>query len=105
MRNAILKNGGYRGPLNWYRASLRGYNNDDEAAIPEDRKKIDGNTPVLLVSVTKDILPATITAQTTRHGCENVTVKELDAGHWLMWERPDELNDILHNFLEQVVVH
>lgn len=36
--------------------------------------------------------------------CPDLTVEEFDASHWLMWEKPDEINAALERFLESKVL-
>jgi soluble epoxide hydrolase/lipid-phosphate phosphatase len=57
--------------------------------------------PVLLVTTLQDpiCLPSMAIASATPW-CSNLTVRELDTGHWVMLEKPDELNATIDEFLQ-----
>lgn len=76
-------------------------NDDDEAAVPEERKFIE--QPTLLVTCSKDViaLPAMMEGM-TRKWAKDLRVENLDTGHWVYLEKPDEVNTILKRFFEEV---
>ncbi|KAF8984194.1 Alpha/Beta hydrolase protein [Cyathus striatus] len=99
---ARLMHGGLQGPLNYYAARVRALDNKDDEAVPEENYKL--NMPTLFVATLKDYicLPSTNEA-TLRRFCDDLTVKEIDASHWVMFEKPDELNQVLGEFLADKV--
>jgi soluble epoxide hydrolase / lipid-phosphate phosphatase len=71
------------------------------AAIPKERHKL--THPVLQVTALRDaICLPEIAKNVAAAFCTNATVRELDAGHWLMLEKPRELNAVLDEFLESL---
>ncbi|KAL8793176.1 MAG: hypothetical protein Q9195_004206 [Heterodermia aff. obscurata] len=93
------ENGGYGPPLNWYKSRISHVNNEDEASIPEEKSLI--GQPTLLVTCSKDpVGVAGIAEARTRPFVKNLQVKQVDTGHWLQLEKPDEVNQILKDFFE-----
>ncbi|KAF2148902.1 alpha/beta-hydrolase [Myriangium duriaei CBS 260.36] len=102
-RNRIIAQGGYTGPLNWYKSATDHFNDEDAASIPEEHKGI-RNKPVLFIKDlgTAGAVPADMMEAMTRPFCTDLTVRAVDAGHWLMLEQPDEVNEALAEFLQRV---
>ena len=93
------ENGGYGPPLNWYKAQIRLFNDADEASLPAERSFIE--EPTLLVTCSKDPVGAPAVAEAaTRPFVKNLQVKQIDTGHWLQLEKPDEVNQMLKDFFE-----
>ncbi|BDD55317.1 hypothetical protein MAP00_000852 [Monascus purpureus] len=88
---------GLHGPLNWYRTSEINYK--DELSILD--RRID--TPLLFIQALRDpALPPSLgkgMARTVPH----YTLRQVDTFHWALWERPDEVNRIIAEWLDQVV--
>ncbi|PVH92933.1 epoxide hydrolase [Periconia macrospinosa] len=99
--NDILGKGGYTGPLNWYKAVIRGYNDEDEANIPDDRRTI--NAPTLFINGLDDpITRPEVAEQISQSGrIPNVTLSKIaGAGHWVYLEKEVEFLDSLLNFVK-----
>ena len=78
---------------------MRHFNDADEASIPAERSLIE--QPTLLVTCSKDPVGAPEMAEAgTRPLVKNLQVKQIDTGHWLQLEKPDEVNQILKTFFE-----
>ena len=92
--------GGYGPPLNWYKAQIANLNTSDEASLAPEQLHI--QAPTLLVTCTSDYVgvPA-IQEQNTRPWFKYLQVKEVATGHWLQLEKPDEVNKILKDFIEE----
>ncbi|KAI0465542.1 Alpha/Beta hydrolase protein [Xylaria cf. heliscus] len=103
LRDRILSRG-YQGPLNWYKAAMRGVNDEDEAHIPDTDKRC--NLPVLLVVSEEDyVTRADMQIPTTRKWVSNLIIKNFPrCGHWIQLERPDELKRLLVDFAIVVTV-
>lgn len=88
---------GLRGPLNWYRT--RELNYKDEKVLAEDQDlKI--RVPVLFVAAKHDAaLPEHMSRGMERSFTE-LTRKEVDSAHWALWQRPEECNGLIGEFLE-----
>ena len=93
--------GGLTGPLNWYKCHMAHLNDKYDAAIPEEKKFIE--QPTLQVTCSKDVIAlAPMMEAATRKWARNFRVESLDTGHWVYLEMPDELNEILKKFFEEV---
>ena len=94
------ESGGYGPPLNWYKAQIANLNTPDEDSLTTEEKHIHG--PTLLVICTLDYVGVpVIQEQNTREWVPNLQVKELATGHWVQLEKPDEVNKILKDFIEE----
>lgn len=94
------QNGGYGPPLNWYKAQIANLNTPDEASLTPEKTHIHG--PTLLVTCTFDYVGVPVMEeQNTRRWVRNLQVKELATGHWVQLEKPDEVNKILKDFIEE----
>ncbi|KAL8901113.1 MAG: hypothetical protein Q9207_005365 [Kuettlingeria erythrocarpa] len=87
---------GIHGTLNWYRT--RRLNFEDELAL----KKRTIEIPVLFIAATKDeALPPTMSKAMDEY-ISNLTRKSVDTRHWALWEKPDEVNQIIRAWLESI---
>lgn len=101
IRDQILRLGGYRGPLNWYKAAMRGVNLADEADVPEDKKPC--SLPTLLVVSSQDYATrADMQTVKTKEWCPQLQIETLDCGHWIQLEKPKELTTLLVRFATTV---
>lgn len=83
--------------VNWYRT--RKVNFDEERAIRGRRIEI----PVLFIQALKDqALPPHLGKSMAKH-VPNLTLKRVNAAHWALWEKPEEVNGILAAWLKDVV--
>ncbi|RAH49931.1 alpha/beta fold hydrolase [Aspergillus brunneoviolaceus CBS 621.78] len=88
---------GLRGPLNWYRT--RKINYEDELAILNRRI----TAPLLFIQALKDpALPPNLGGGMTRT-IPHLTYKQVNTGHWALWQKPEEVNKIIAWWLEEVV--
>ena len=93
------ENGGYGPGLNWYKCQMGNLNSEDEASIPEKRNSIE--QPTLLLTCRDDPVGVPVLQEAgTKPFVRNLKIKQVDTGHWLQLERPDEVNNILIDFLE-----
>lgn len=91
---------GLRGPLNWYRTRELNFRDEKPLAAVKDLKI---TCPVLFVVAKRDeALPPSM-GRGMERGFEDLTVKEVDAGHWALWQRPEECNALIGKFLERVL--
>lgn len=89
-----LKRDGWTGPLNWYKAVAGDLSLDaDKAALEAGRHVLKAR--YLFVGATNDPLaPAAAVHGLQAQGLlEDVTIKEVDAGHWYMLEKPKETGE------------
>jgi soluble epoxide hydrolase/lipid-phosphate phosphatase len=96
-----LKQDGWTGPLNWYKAITGDVGIDAEkAAVEAGRNVLD--VPYLFVAATQDPLaPAAAVQGLQAQGLlKDVTVKSVEAGHWCMLEKPDEVGSAILTWLD-----
>lgn len=97
---ARLKQDGWRAPLNWYKATAASLSLDeDKAALAAGRHVV--KVPYLFLGATEDPLAPTAAAQglQAQRLLENVTVREVQAGHWCMLEKPLEVGEQIVSWL------
>jgi soluble epoxide hydrolase/lipid-phosphate phosphatase len=98
-----LKKDGWTGPLNWYKAITGDVGIDDEkAAVEAGRDVLD--IPYLFVEATQDPLApvAAVQGLQAQGLLKDVTVKSVEAGHWCMMEKPDEIGSAIVTWLDNV---
>ncbi|KAL9612779.1 MAG: hypothetical protein Q9167_002664 [Letrouitia subvulpina] len=84
---------GIHGTLNWYR--------NREQNFKEELAKRTIDVPVLFVQATKDgVLLPEMSKHMGRY-IPNLTKKSVWAGHWALWEKPNEVNAIIKEWLEE----
>jgi soluble epoxide hydrolase / lipid-phosphate phosphatase len=102
-RDRIMCIKGYNGPLNWYRAAMRGVNLPDEAEVAQEDMHC--SVPTLLVVSDQDFVTrADMQSQQTRRWAAQLRTETLrGCGHWIQLERPDELQALLEGFAREVM--
>lgn len=79
--------------------SLHCANSLFNSAIPKDRYNV--TQPVLLVAALRDAISIpSLSKANSEASCTNLTVHEFDTGHWVMLEKPDELNVVIEEYLK-----
>lgn len=85
-------------PVNWYRT--REVNHKEELSILDRRITV----PVLFIQALRDqALPPHLGKSMKKH-IPQVTVKEVNTSHWALWEKPEEVNTILTEWLNNVAL-
>ncbi|KAJ6099333.1 hypothetical protein N7467_000868 [Penicillium canescens] len=86
---------GVRGPLNWYRT--RQINYRDELAILDRKIEV----PTLFIQALRDqALPPHLGKSMAKH-IPSLTVKQVNTSHWALWEKPQEVNEIIEGWLRE----
>jgi len=100
IHNQILAKGGYVGPLNWYKVSVRNLNTEDNSQIPEESKFI--SVPTLVIVSDQDFVCRAEVAETiSPKRLRNYKIKKLEGcGHWVQLEKRDEFSEMLVEFAE-----
>ncbi|KAL4742373.1 Alpha/Beta hydrolase protein [Aspergillus similis] len=88
---------GLRGPLNWYRT--RKINYDDELSLQKGTIDI----PVLFIQALKDAALPPHLGKGMGKAIPQLTTKQVNASHWLLWEKPAEVNQALEAWFNEVV--
>jgi pimeloyl-ACP methyl ester carboxylesterase len=86
---------GLRGPLNWYRT--RELNFKDEKVLAEV-KDLRIKCPVLFVVAKHDAALPPSMARGMEKSFGDLTIKEVDASHWALWQQPEECNAFIKEF-------
>ncbi|KAJ8085086.1 hypothetical protein PM082_003870 [Marasmius tenuissimus] len=93
-----LLEGGLTAPTCYYKSMLRHAKEDDEA-IPLERYKTD--KPHFFAAALEDhVGVASFSIEQTKMFCQNATIKEFQANHWVQIQKADELNKELGAWLE-----
>ncbi|CAF3031252.1 unnamed protein product [Rotaria sp. Silwood2] len=87
---------GMQPKLNWYKAAIENINWDDE-------KNLDPviQCPVLFFTGTKDFMCLAALFAGQQQYIADLEVLELEAGHWLMEEKPDEVNRAIERWIKR----
>lgn len=97
---------GLRGPLNWYRTSELNYLDDmsiffDKGKNKDRRVHVEQESFFLLAK--KDLALKPWMAEKMGQRVPRLTRKEVDAGHWCMWEQPEQVNGYIGEWLKTKV--
>lgn len=85
---------GFTGPINWY----RNWTHNWEQLEGVDQQ-ID--IPTLFIGATNDVLISLQHIEGMKPLVNDLTIHMLECGHWTQQERPDEVNDLLIDWLVQ----
>ena len=93
---------GFEAPVCWYKAVIDNVANEAEQQIPRDRYVL--NMPVLFVGGKDDVVCLTNAIYTVQEKglTPDLTVHELNAGHWLMLSNPKELGEVVIKWLKKI---
>ncbi|KAG9189383.1 hypothetical protein G6011_06251 [Alternaria panax] len=94
-----LAQGGLEGGLKWYKSYLQGINSADENEVRSKSGTIE--QPSLFIGAERDAvgIPSEQLLNTLPFA-PRIQVRTVDAGHFLHIEQADEVNEILHDFLQ-----
>jgi soluble epoxide hydrolase/lipid-phosphate phosphatase len=98
---------GLHGPLNWYRTREVNFVDELEHFFPAGRGGTEApriEQQVLFVLATKDQALKPAMAAKMEERIARLTRREVRAGHWALWEKAEEVNDILSEWFEAVVL-
>lgn len=89
---------GLKGPLNWYRTGRVNWEEERELVEGgEERVRI--GVPSMIVTAKRDeALPPAMTAKMERW-FDSLMRREVDAGHWALWQAAGEVNGHIGEFL------
>jgi hypothetical protein len=77
-----MRQAGYRGPLSWYKAAMRGVNHADENDY---------------------VTRAEVQIAKFKEWVPNLQVEMLDCGHWIQLEQPARLLGLLEKFASDIM--
>ncbi|XWW97058.1 hypothetical protein V2A60_005039 [Cordyceps javanica] len=87
-----------RGPLNWYRTRRLNFEADQELAARGPSKVA---VPSLFIAASRDAALPPALAQSMDDQFEDLTKAEVDASHWALVEKADEVNSIVSEWLDK----
>lgn len=101
---------GINGPLNWYRTREENYIHEWIHFFDEGRKSQEDvikdltiKQELLFVLATKDQALKPIMAAKMGERIPNLTRGEVVAGHWALWQKPEECNKLIGDWLKEKV--
>ncbi|KIX06071.1 uncharacterized protein Z518_04045 [Rhinocladiella mackenziei CBS 650.93] len=101
---------GINGPLNWYRVREDNYMNEWRDFFDSGRKSaaqaardLTLQQEVLFVLATKDQALPAFMAEKMAEKIPKLTRREVSANHWALWERPEDCNRIIGQWLHEKV--
>ncbi|EXJ69316.1 uncharacterized protein A1O5_07352 [Cladophialophora psammophila CBS 110553] len=101
---------GLNGPLNWYRSREENYVNewrdfflDGNASEVEVKKRVTIRCEVLFVLATNDNTLKSFMAERMAERIPKLTRREVATGHWALWQKPDDVNRLIGDWLKEKV--
>ena len=91
---------GMHGPLNWYRTAELNFEDEKEMAAKIEKEGYKFDMPVLLVAGSKDAALPPKLSEGMEKWFRSLTRGEVNASHWALWEKPDEVNRFIAEWLE-----
>ena len=103
--------GSLRGGLNWYRTTQENYETERELVQQLEKRGKNTKTmekivepPALFVLAMKDAaLPPSMAEGMERFFEKKLIKREVEAGHWALWEQPVQVNQAIAEFLSGVL--
>lgn len=93
---------GIHGPLNWYRTREVNFDDEVELMSKNGNKKII-DVPVLFILASRDMALKPEMSQQMNNYLPQLTRREVDASHWALWEKPEEVNGFIRQWMREVV--
>ncbi|KAE8378598.1 Alpha/Beta hydrolase protein [Aspergillus bertholletiae] len=91
---------GLQGPCNYYRIRQQSWT-DEQSLLAQGKEAVSIKCPVLYVHALADLVVTPEMAKAMVPFVPNLTVKEVEAGHWALWQKPVEVNGFLTEWLQQ----
>ena len=94
---------GLRGPLNWYRTQELNFMDDWKFFFDggkDTKREVGVEQECLFVLATKDQALKPWMAAKMGERVKKLTRGEVEAGHWCLWEKPEEINGMVKEWLE-----
>lgn len=96
----LVKRNGLAAPLNWYHAMKDNHQFEAEKELPKHRFRV--NVPVLFLGSTRDAVSLTSAIKFPQEKglLPDLEVKEIESGHWVTMEKPEEVGQAIVGFLK-----
>lgn len=94
----------FNNTLNWYRTSERNW--EEELPLVPGNIKYTGkfSQPALFIAATLDPTLPPVLSEGMEAYFDNLTRGEVNGGHWARWEKPDEVDSYVGNWLASSVL-
>ncbi|KAG6911529.1 hypothetical protein DXG01_011831 [Tephrocybe rancida] len=93
---------GFAAPLCWFKAIASGINAADDKDVPLEKYSI--RQPVFFAAAQHDYISRSVLGiAVTKHNCQDASIREFNAGHWLMISHHAEVNASLFNWIMDLV--
>ncbi|CAF4017616.1 unnamed protein product [Rotaria sordida] len=96
LRQHLLE--GMQPKLNWYKAAIENINRKDEKNLDSTIK-----CPVLFFGGMKDAICLPMLYANQKQYIADLETVEIDASHWIMEEKPDEINRSIEQWIKRIV--
>lgn len=87
-------------PLNWYRTRELNFRDEMELAMVKDLKI---KAPTLFISAKNDTAIPPSMAKGMERNFTDLTVREVHASHWALWQKPETCNAFIKEFLGKML--
>ncbi|KAF7857256.1 hypothetical protein EAF04_009497 [Stromatinia cepivora] len=93
---------GIRGPLNWYRTGELNFEDEKDIAVLFQEKGVKVDIPTMFIAGSRDaaLPPAMSEGMEKWFGEGKLKKAEVDSSHWALWEKSQEVNALIGEFLE-----
>ncbi|KAF7622913.1 hypothetical protein AFLA_010231 [Aspergillus flavus NRRL3357] len=91
---------GLQGPCNYYRIRQQSWT-EEQSLLAQGKEAISIKCPVLYVHALADLVVNFEMPKAMVPFVPNLTVKEVEAGHWALWQKPAEVNTFVTEWLQQ----
>lgn len=85
--------------MNWYRTREINHNEELELAIRNQRITV----PVLFIQALKDPALPPHLGKSMARTIPRLSLKQVNTSHWALWEKPEEVNGIIGQWVKEVV--
>ncbi|KAF7191022.1 Bifunctional epoxide hydrolase 2 [Pseudocercospora fuligena] len=97
-----LRRDGLRGPMNWYKAIAKGLITEADKEALKNGTHVVARPYLTVLALQDPLAPAVAVHGLATQGLlPEVSIKEVDAGHWSMYEKPKEVGDAVVSWLQE----
>ncbi|KAL5358587.1 alpha/beta hydrolase [Aspergillus floccosus] len=91
---------GLQGPCNYYRTHHLNFL-DELVFFTKQKTTLKAEVPALFIRATRDTIITSTMVDVMVGYLPQLTVEDVDSSHWILWERPERVNGILKEWLQQ----
>ncbi|KAJ6120163.1 hypothetical protein N7523_004443 [Penicillium sp. IBT 18751x] len=92
---------GLAGPCNFYRNRRQNFEDDLPFSNEEMRAQAVLNLPSLFLYATEDVFIRPQMTKGMHEAVTNLTVVEIEASHWILWQKPEEVNEAIRYWFKK----